>query len=203
MIPHNRLLGSSISLLPENQGVEVDVGSIFRRLLLFDTYILKSVRLKEIPEIVRIIGFEETIQLLSSPAFKIHCNAQSTGQTGQLTILKSRERKGALPKGSYCFQSISVPSQNEYISNCFRESIDPMPYSIKQQKKLKRAIVNALETPPDSIGTATIEQLKQDLLQENPALTTAVKKELKRQVNIDVDVSQLKEIGRASCRERV
>ena len=192
MVSQNRLLASSATSIPETKNVNVDVGGILRRLLLFDTYILNSIRLKEFPEIVKRLGFDVTLQLLSSEAFKIHCSAQSTAQTGQATVLKSRERKGALPKGSFCFQSVIVPDRRDYISGCFRESIDPISISTKQQIKLKRAILGALEEPPDGIGSVTIEQLRADFHQNNVALKTAVLKELKKQFKIEVPASEVK-----------
>ena len=192
MLPFNRLIGSSATTISDNGDVEVDVGNILRRLLLFDTYILKTIRLKEFPEIVRRLGFEATLHLLSSDAFKIHCDALSTGQTGQATVLKSREEKGALPKGSYCFQSVSVPDRRDYISGCFQESIAPMPLSIKQQKKLKHAILDSLEKPPENIGQETIAQLKNDLRIGSPALKLGVVKELKKQFNITTTTPEVK-----------
>ncbi|HEV1995417.1 MAG TPA: hypothetical protein VGR03_13890 [Candidatus Acidoferrum sp.] len=72
-----RLLGSSaiVSHNPDQRDISValDVGGFVRRLLLFDTYILYSVRLKEIPELVRHFGFQGTMDLLSSGALEIRC----------------------------------------------------------------------------------------------------------------------------------
>jgi hypothetical protein len=191
MILNNRLIGRSATLHPKSGDVEVDVGCIFRKLILFDTFILSSIRLKEIPEIVRRIGYESTLQLLNSKAFRIYCDIQTVGQTGQLTVLESREKKGALPKGSYCFQSITIPDRRAYISECFRESIGPISISKKEKKKLKYAILNALETPPEGIGKATIDQLKTDFCLGNPTMAVAVVKELKEQLNIEADSSQI------------
>ncbi len=72
-----RLLGSSaiISHAPDGRDVcvSLDVAGFIRRLLLFDTYVLYSVRLKEIPELVKYLGFEGTMYLLSSGALEIRC----------------------------------------------------------------------------------------------------------------------------------
>jgi hypothetical protein len=54
------LLGSSAIANPTSDGrdiiVKLDVGGFVRRLLMFDTYILYSVRLKEVPELVNHFG---------------------------------------------------------------------------------------------------------------------------------------------------
>ena len=72
-----RLLGSSavVSQEPSARDISVrlDIESFVSRLLLFDTYVLYSVRLKEIPEMVRHFGYEGTLQLLSSGALEIRC----------------------------------------------------------------------------------------------------------------------------------
>jgi len=81
-----RLLGSS-AIASHNPGerditVSLDVGGFIRRLLLFDTYILYSVRLKEMPEIVKRFGFGGTMDLLSSGALEIRyeCAQYAEGQ---------------------------------------------------------------------------------------------------------------------------
>src|SRR5579872_7022732 len=70
-----RLLGSSaiVSQSPADKDltVRLDVAGFVRRLLLFDTYVLYSVRLKEIPELVRHFGVQGTLELLSSGALEI------------------------------------------------------------------------------------------------------------------------------------
>jgi len=69
-----RLLGSS-AIVTQDPGasdirVTLDVESLVRRLLLFDTYILYSVRLKEIPDLVRRFGYEGALALLGSGALE-------------------------------------------------------------------------------------------------------------------------------------
>jgi len=79
-----RLLGSSA--IPcydpgaRDITVTLDVESFIRRILLFDTYILYSVRLKEIPELVRHFGYEGTLTLLSSGALEVRCECAEFGE---------------------------------------------------------------------------------------------------------------------------
>ncbi len=72
-----RFLGSSAIVFQEpgarDIGIKLDVGGLVRRLLLFDTYILYSVRLKEVPDLVRHFGLDGTLVLLSSGALEIRC----------------------------------------------------------------------------------------------------------------------------------
>lgn len=188
---HQRLLGSSAVIDPASREPDVDVGGILRRLLLFDTYILKSIRLREFPAIVDRLGFDETIELLRSGALRIHLDALTVAQTGQATVLKSRARKGALPKGSYCFQTVTIADRHVYVSRCFRESVDAIPVSIKNKQKLKRAILESMESPPAGIGKDTIDQLRADLRAMNPALILSVANQLRTQLRVDADLERL------------
>src|SRR4051812_38539871 len=77
-----------------------DIGSILRRLLLFETVILHSNRLQEISAFVQTLGLEQTLTLLASGALRIHCYQQAVAQTGQ--SIARADQKPALPLGSYC-----------------------------------------------------------------------------------------------------
>src|SRR6266852_1457201 len=72
-----RLLGSSaiVSTNPEWRDIRVDldIGGLIYRLLLFDTYVLYSVRLKEISAMVHEFGLSGTLELLSSGALELLC----------------------------------------------------------------------------------------------------------------------------------
>lgn len=187
----HRLIGSTTSFNVHTETFQVDVGNILRRLLLFDTYILESVRLLEIPDMVRLLGLQGTLELLRSRALRIYLNALSITQTGQAAVFESRERKGILPQGSFCFDSINIYDRKTYIAGCFREAIDPLPISIKDQQKLKNAILDSLESPPAGIGREAVEQLKADLRIGNPALTLSTAKQIKRQAGLDVEPEQV------------
>jgi hypothetical protein len=78
-----RLIGTS-GILKESQPdiVGVDLDSIIRRLIMFDTYILKTIKLQEFPFLVAELGFSGTMQLLESPAFQIEgeCTTRRPGE---------------------------------------------------------------------------------------------------------------------------
>ena len=102
-----RLLGTSALIVPDQIGaVGVDLNGIIRRLILFDTYILKTIRLQEFPFLVAALGFDGTMELLKSRAFEIQCESVSLGQTGHVHFL--RERQGVLPPLSYCISGLDT-----------------------------------------------------------------------------------------------
>jgi hypothetical protein len=187
----NHLLGSSAEINPIIKDVDADVGSILRRLLLFDKYTLDSIRLLEIPAIVRRLGIDGTIALLRSGSLRLYLGAFSVAQVGHATILKSRAKKGALPKGKYSFQIVEPHDRREYLRGCFRKTIDTIPIPLKKRILLKNVILDALEPVPLDIGTNTLTQLHRDLRIGNPTLVTSVQNQLKKKFGEEIDVSKL------------
>lgn len=116
----DRLLSRCGQANQDNTKVCLDPGTFFRNLLLFDTYVLDSIRLLEFLELSKIIGYGQLRALLGSGALRIEVDALTVGQTGQCTVLSSREKKGALPLGSYSFSAVSVPNRKLYISDCLK-----------------------------------------------------------------------------------
>jgi hypothetical protein len=188
---HNHLLGSSTEINPITEAIDTDVGSILRRLLLFDKYTLDSLRLLEIPAIVRCLGIDGTIALLRSGSLKLYIAALSIAQVGHATILKSRVKKGVLSKGKYSFQIVEPHNRREYIEGCFRKAIDPIPIPLKKKILLKKVILDAIEQVPIDVGRNTLIQLHTDLRNGNPALFTSVHNQLKKKFGEEINVSQL------------
>lgn len=187
----NHLLGSSAEIDPITKDVNVDVGNILRRLLLFDKYTLDSIRLKEIPEIVYRLGIDGAIELFRSGSLKLYIKAFSVAQIGQATILKSRAKKGALSKGKYSFQIVEAHNHHEYMSQCFRESIDSISIPLKKRILLKRVILDAIVPTPSEIKDNSLRQLNIDLCAGNPALVVSVSDQLKKKFGAGIDISGL------------
>ena len=77
--------------------ISVDLAGFVLRLILFEKYIVQSVRLREFPQLLQAFGFPAVHELLTSGAINIRCEALTVGQVGQLAILEPRARKGLLP----------------------------------------------------------------------------------------------------------
>jgi hypothetical protein len=132
----------------------------------------------------------------------IDCNVLTFGQTGQLTELRSRERKGALPLGAYSFGVVRlVDDDRKRLMHDNLERIDAVPnLGFKQAKKLRGLIGERLVTqPPDAGGTA-LTQLKLDLAANVPQLkasvAAAVAKDLGKSIDpqtFDLSVEQIDE----------
>lgn len=184
-----RVIGPAAEFLPGQDEVRVDFGALLRRLVLFDTFILDSTRLKEVPYLVAALGYEGTIELLSSGCLRFYCSGITVGQIGQST-LEERLAKGLLPLGSYSFAVIRQHNYQEYVSTCFRK-LPKMPgVSEKQFIKLKGAVAAVLEAPPQRAGEETLSQLKQDLMTNSPAIKPLVARSLRDQFGIRADAGE-------------
>lgn len=169
----------------------VDVGIILLRLLLFDHYILDSIRLSEIPKMVELLGLGPTITLLQSGAIEIYLDAVTTGETGRTMALRSREVKGALPLGSYCFKTVFIPERRDYVSGCFRQWIDQIPAAVKSRQKLKNAILDVAIGAPESIKQTTISELQKDLFAGGALVSRAVLNATQEKLGRSFDVDDL------------
>lgn len=173
-----KLIGSCSFLDLSRDETIVDYDLLLWRLLLFETFILKSIRLKEIRPFTKIFGYSGTTELLSSDALKIQCDATMVGETGRNSLLQSRKRKGILPVGSFSFNLITPHSRKEYINQCLSD-LDSIPeLSMKQIKDLKDIVLKNLIARPDNYGFDTLSQLKNDLIYNENILKVLVKRVL-------------------------
>src|SRR4051794_9743985 len=99
MDPRDRNLGPIATLDESTHEITVDFGDLVRKLALSEEAGLESIRLKEIPPLAQKFGYGGVKELLTSGRLRIACDALTVGQTGQTTVLESRERKGRLPLG--------------------------------------------------------------------------------------------------------
>jgi hypothetical protein len=147
----------------DRDALNVDLAALVARLLLFDTYILQSIRLLEFPAIVRTFGVGGTLELLSSSILKLHCDATTFGQTGQLSVLEARRRKGLLPLGSYSFSLIRDHDRQQYLHLLFQNLQPRLQLALKDVIKLKRAILDSLVDIPQGFGDDSLNQTYSDL----------------------------------------
>jgi hypothetical protein len=69
-----RVIGASAIVSSDDRKViDVDLSGLIRRLLLFDKYVLVSVRLAEFPILARYIGYEGLRDLLAANLIEIRC----------------------------------------------------------------------------------------------------------------------------------
>lgn len=136
-----RLLGSS-AIVSQNSGdrditVSLDLDGFIRRLLLFDTYILYSVRLKEIPELVRSFGVPGTIDLLSSGALDIRCECAQ--------FMEGEFKTPPCPPLTFQFHLIEANSWEKYLIDNLADALRGLTFSGREKMKLEEAVVAAVK----------------------------------------------------------
>ncbi len=180
----NRLIGPCATSLPTHENVVLDLNALVIRLLLFDTYILQSINFKEIPHLVKALGFEGTLVLLASGAIRLHCDALSIAQVGQTDLL--RQQKKVLPLGSYSFSEFNLVDRKQFISNCLKNVQRTQSLSQKQVIKLKKAVVSALEAPSPDTGSVALKQLEQDLVNNSEIIKSTTTLTIYKKLGIQV-----------------
>lgn len=158
-----RLIGQCATTIPNSESVEFNYTALLQRLLLFDTYILQSIRLKELSHLLNIFGYDGLKTILDSKALQIHCDAVTVGQVGQLDMPELRNKNKPLPLGSFRFAIVKRFDWQQFINDRLRE-VDSVPTLSPQQKRnLKNTIYESVVKPPDDFGNSTLDQTLMEL----------------------------------------
>jgi len=170
----HRLIDGCSQIIDNDQNIEVDTGYMIENLLLFDRYVLSSIRLKELPALVKLFGIKGLDHLFNIEAIKIFCEALTIGQIGQTSVLESRRKKGILPLGCYSFTSVEISNKEKYINNCLKV-VENISFLNKKEKiKLKSIVFKNLLNYPKEAGKEIIKQLKSDMINNEFSIKIAI-----------------------------
>jgi len=154
-----RLIGSS-AVFSEGKVADVDLGGLVRRLLLFDKYILTSVRLQEFPILARQLGYGSLRDLLDLNLIEIRCECLQLTQIGQSGIFGDP----ILPLFSYKFNWIDMHDREKYIHDCLQGMHQSSGLLHKEILKLKRAIVESIRQLPPEVRPTLFAPFRNELL---------------------------------------
>jgi hypothetical protein len=102
----------------QNKVTSVDIGAFVRRVLLFETYVLRSIRLDDVVLLNQTFGGSGLAELLKAGALKIHCETYTIGQFGQVrTDLNLTGNTKRLPLCSYSFSPIRLAQHDEELKH--------------------------------------------------------------------------------------
>jgi hypothetical protein len=168
-----RLLGSS-AIVSQEPGardikVKLDAEGFIRRLLLFDNYILYSVRLKEIPELVRHFGYEGTLALLSSGALEIRCECAQ--------FVEGQFSTPACPPLTFQFHVIEAHIRDQYVIDNLAEVNRAPLLSSRELMALRSAVMRAVRQPDnrEMFRSGVAPAFENDVLHNIPLLKAAVR----------------------------
>lgn len=181
----NHLVGPCAQLSDVDE-VVVDVGAVVRRLVLFERYTLRTLRMRDIPALVRAFGEGGLRALLDDGCLRIHCDALTMGSDSQ-----------GLPRGTFRFGALRAHDQREYVTSCLQEVHTIGGLSDQQARKLKRALADSLtNTTPG--GDQANRQLDHDLDTEAPVLGHGIALAARTELSLELDPATVRvEVERA------
>jgi hypothetical protein len=159
------LIGVSAVFSQDGKITDVDINGLVRRLLLFDKYILVTIRLQEFPFIARYLGYEGLRDLLAADLIEIRCECLQLSQIAQSGMFGDP----ILPSFSYKFNWIDASDRKQYIHDGLQHLHGAPGLQHKQVVKLKRAIAEAIRPLPAGIRTELWPPFENELL-HNPSL---------------------------------
>lgn len=157
----------------------VDLGTLLRRLLLFDTVIVKSIRLQEIPLLIRAFGRSGFLQLLGSGVLKISRESMS------IIIDIARDGVRIVPPCHFTFGRADLTDREKALRSEL-VSLQGIP-GLKNTERvlMEETILTGLVRPPSDYGAQLQAQIEADLRNNTPALKAAIADQL----NIQLDES--------------
>lgn len=175
-----RLIGSSAILSTEHKVICVDLNGLVHRLLLFDKYVLASIRLQEFPLMLQQLGYERLQDLLASRLIEIRCECLQLAQTGQSGILGDP----VLPPFSYKFHWLEAHDRKKYVHDSLKGLHGVARLQPKQLQKLKRAIVDAFRRLPEDFRSQVFPAYENELLHNLPLLRKSIAMALNAQLGL-------------------
>jgi hypothetical protein len=151
----------------------VDIATLLPRLLFFDAVIVRSVRLREIPYLVRTFGRTGFLQLLNSGVLKISSEFTS--------IITDIARNGVreLPLSHFSFGVADTPNREAILRSELR-SLQGIPgLGNAERAAMEETILTGLIRPPYDYGAQIQTQIESDLRNNTPALRAAIVEQLK------------------------
>jgi len=190
----SRLISPCARFVPEGQHAIPDIPAMFRRLMLFETYILQTVRFKEFVPLVLTLGIENVLKLLDSGSLQLELDPTQIVNIGQFPDGPTFSRgKPPLPPRSFAFSFLRVPHYNEYLLRCLQDVHRELygPTSKGDLTKLDGAILRALRPVPEDTGVMAIKGHQADLRSNSPVLKKALAMKLCKDRGIQVQESEI------------
>lgn len=154
----------------------VDVGSLVRRLILFDRVIVKSFRLREAPTLVRVFGKAGFLDLLSLGLLKFSCEFEG--------VISDLRRNGIrpLPLDHFSFSSFGFPNRETVLRSELGALQSIAGLNNKERSSIEEAIQTSIVRPPGTYIKDLLAQIESDLRTNTPALKCSILKRLQEEI---------------------
>ncbi len=179
-----RLLAPCGDMNSSRDDVRLDIGGLISRLLLFDTYVLDSTRLLEIPHMVNLFGLGGFLDLLASGALEVTSSLRGFGVADSTPPGVPSSHPGTH------FVGLIRHSDPKIETNInVAESLKRLDLTKRDRSRLDNAVRHILrEISPDGKGRLG-KQLERDLLRASDEVRIAVATALRRRFNIETGIN--------------
>jgi hypothetical protein len=152
----------------------VDVSALIRRLVLFDKVIVRSVRLEELPPLIRVFGEGGLRRLISAGALQFVWDFT--------TVIADTSRGGIrdLPEFHFSFGTVSLADPQGELRKQFGVLRRVSGLKNDQRIAIEESVRNSLAHYPGNFGQMLLNQLDNDLRTNSPALKAGVVQQLRR-----------------------
>jgi hypothetical protein len=150
-----------------------DIEGLLRRLLLYESVTIKSVRLRELPCLVRAFGKEGFLQLLNSGVLKIACEI-----SGIISPL-SKNGVRALQPLHFSFGMFEITDREATLRSELRRLQGVPGLKNPDREIIEHAVLSKLVRPPSDYLNQLLAQFESDLRTQTPALQVATSERLK------------------------
>jgi hypothetical protein len=164
-----------------NVVVGVDVAAFVRRILLFDTYILQSVRLDDVALLAQTFGAEGLIELIHAGALRIYSDTYTIAETGRARAdLNFSDNNKRLPLGSYSFSVLLLHDQEGKKEEQLEKLATLPGIGRSLGVDLRTAVQRNTISRPDSFSTSVFAGFYGDIRRDDAVLREAVIIELRK-----------------------
>jgi len=159
----------------------IDVGVLVRRLILFNTVIVRSFRLRELPLLVRTFGKTGIQELLQSGVLKFCCEFTS--------VITDIHRNGVrfAPAEHFTFGIAAAADRDGDLRKELRGLQGVAGLKNNERNAIEEAVWNSLVRPPDTFGADLLQQIDTDLRTNSPSLKAAILDQLRQEfIHLDL-----------------
>lgn len=158
------------------QIVGIDQGTLLRRLLLFDSVVIRSASLREIPLLIRAFGKSGFLQLFDSGILKVSWEA--------MFLITGTARNGvpSVPPCHFTFGIGELAEREKHLRK-YLAPLQGIPgLGNSERQAMEECIINGLVRPPSDYGAQFQAQVESDLRSNSPALRVAIERKLAEEV---------------------
>jgi len=178
----------------ENQNPQIDLDAFVKRFLLFDHYILDSVRLREIPLLIETFSLNGFLSLLESGILSISCLQLNTGSLGPSLFIDNSPPNKIRPPFNYSLGTISFAEPLNQINEFVDQIIPALNLHGRQSIQLRKALFSVTKYQLDDDGKSSVDATTNELLIMPSLLAHACSISAKRQLGVTINPSNIEVI---------